>query len=496
MKRDVSFANLPEAGKILGPVVALLVFYLLPAEYKEQTGKIIEFTTAGRAAAAIGILMAVWWMTEAISIYATALLPLLLFPLTGVASAKAAAAPYGHHLIYLFLGGFIIAKSMERWNLHKRIALFALKYSGTKPAAIIGGFMGVTAFLSMWVSNTATTMMILPIAISVVALIEKKAGQENNFNAALLLGVAYSASIGGIGTLIGTPPNLFLASFLKEQAGMEISFVRWMLVGVPLVLILLPVVWFVLTKILFKTNNEKINFSGSVCAEEYKNLGSMSKGEWNTLIIFSVTAVLWIIRPLVNKITIAHVQPFSGLTDSGIAIFGALLLFLIPVSRKEKLYTMNWDTASKLPWGVLLLFGGGLSLASALQSNRVSLFIGTKVGTIGSLPVLIIVGIVTAVMVLLTELTSNTATTVTFVPVLYAASTGLGLNPLLLTVPAAVSASCAFMLPVATPPNAIVFGSNKIKIGQMVRAGIWFNVLSIIVITFFGYFLIIRILAL
>jgi len=277
---------------------------------------------------------------------------------------------------------------------------------------------------------------------------------------------------------------------------MEISFVRWMLVGVPLVLILLPVVWFVLTKILFKTNNEKINFSGSVCAEEYKNLGSMSKGEWNTLIIFSVTAVLWIIRPLVNKITIAHVQPFSGLTDSGIAIFGALLLFLIPVSRKEKLYTMNWDTASKLPWGVLLLFGGGLSLASALQSNRVSLFIGTKVGTIGSLPVLIIVGIVTAVMVLLTELTSNTATTVTFVPVLYAASTGLGLNPLLLTVPAAVSASCAFMLPVATPPNAIVFGSNKIKIGQMVRAGIWFNVLSIIVITFFGYFLIIRILAL
>jgi len=277
---------------------------------------------------------------------------------------------------------------------------------------------------------------------------------------------------------------------------MEISFVRWMLVGVPLVLILLPVVWFVLTKIFFKTNNEKINFSGSVCAEEYKNLGSMSKGEWNTLIIFSVTAVLWIIRPLVNKITIAHVQPFSGLTDSGIAIFGALLLFLIPVSRKEKLYTMNWDTASKLPWGVLLLFGGGLSLASALQSNRVSLFIGTKVGTIGSLPVLIIVGIVTAVMVLLTELTSNTATTVTFVPVLYAASTGLGLNPLLLTVPAAVSASCAFMLPVATPPNAIVFGSNKIKIGQMVRAGIWFNVLSIIVITFFGYFLIIRILAL
>ncbi|RKY81544.1 anion transporter [candidate division KSB1 bacterium] len=496
MKRDVSFANLPEAGKILGPVVALLVFYLLPAEYKEQTGKIIEFTTAGRAAAAIGILMAVWWMTEAISIYATALLPLLLFPLTGVASAKAAAAPYGHHLIYLFLGGFIIAKSMERWNLHKRIALFALKYSGTKPAAIIGGFMGVTAFLSMWVSNTATTMMILPIAISVVALIEKKAGQENNFNAALLLGVAYSASIGGIGTLIGTPPNLFLASFLKEQAGMEISFVRWMLVGVPLVLILLPVVWFVLTKILFKTNNEKINFSGSVCAEEYKNLGSMSKGEWNTLIIFSVTAVLWIVRPLVNKITIAHVQPFSGLTDSGIAIFGALLLFLIPVSRKEKLYTMNWDTASKLPWGVLLLFGGGLSLASALQSNGVSLFIGTRVGTIGSLPVLIIVGIVTAVMVLLTELTSNTATTVTFVPVLYAASTGLGLNPLLLTVPAAVSASCAFMLPVATPPNAIVFGSNKIKIGQMVRAGIWFNVLSIIVITFFGYFLIIRILAL
>ena len=482
-------------GLLSGPLLAVILYILLPDAYTLSDSSTAVLTDAGKASAAIGVWMAVWWMTEAIPIYATALLPLLLFPLTGAASAKAAAGPYGHHLIYLFLGGFIIAQAMERWELHRRIALKALQYVGTAPRAIIGGFMGITALLSMWVSNTATAMMMLPIALSVSHWIgqNQSDAQAGKFEPALLLGVAYAASIGGMGTLIGTPPNLFLASFLRDQ-GVEISFIRWMGIGLPVVLILLPLTWLLLTKLIFKCGTAPIDNSRSLCQAAYKTLGPFSPGERNTLIVFILCALLWITRPLLNRMTLGALQPLSGLTDSGIAILGTLLLFLLPVNRQTREKTMDWEHAKKLPWGVLLLFGGGLSLAAALQANGVSAFLAAHVSGLADIPALLIILLVTAMMIFLTELTSNTASTVTFVPLLYAAATGLGLHPLSLTVPAALAASCAFMLPVATPPNAIVFGSGKIKMAQMIRAGLWLNVLGIGVITLLGYGLVLLVL--
>jgi len=482
-------------GLLGGPLLAVILYTMLPDVYTLSDGSTAILTTAGKATAAIGIWMALWWMTEAIPIYATALLPLLLFPLTGAASAKAAAAPYGHHLIYLFLGGFIIAQAMERWDLHRRIALKTLQHVGTAPTAIIGGFMGITAALSMWVSNTATAMMMLPIALSVSHWMRQNQSdaQAGKFEPALLLGVAYAASIGGMGTLIGTPPNLFLASFLKSQ-GVEISFIRWMAVGLPVVFIMLPLSWLLLTRILFKCGRHPLASGRILCQDAYKSLGPFSKGERNTLIVFILTALLWITRPLLNRMTLGAMQPLSGLTDSGIAILGALLLFLLPVDRQTGLQTMDWERARKLPWGVLLLFGGGLSLAAALQANGVSAFLGTRVSSMADAPVILIILLVTALMIFLTELTSNTASTVTFVPLLYAAAAGLGLHPLALIVPAALAASCAFMLPVATPPNAIVFGSGKIEMAQMIRAGLWLNLIGIIIITLLGYGIVVRLL--
>ncbi|MCK5147230.1 DASS family sodium-coupled anion symporter [bacterium] len=485
------YASTNQIAMYAGPLAALLIFLILPVDYKSDSGHIVSFTIAGRATAAIGIWMAIWWIGEAIPIYATALLPLFIFPLTGIASAKATAAPYGHHLIYLFLGGFIIAQAMEKWNLHKRIALKALQLTGSKPVAIIGGFMAVTAFLSMWVSNTATAMMILPIALSVISWFEtQNKSNSNMFDKALLLGVAYSASIGGMGTLIGTPPNLFLATFLREHANLEISFIRWMSISIPLVVIFLPIVWILLTRVLFKCNTLPAASGNSHFQNAYKDLGNMSKGEKNTLIIFVAVAISWIFRPFINQISFFGTLPFNGLTDSGIAIAGALMLFIIPVKKKQRIYTMDWSSAVKIPWGVLLLFGGGLTLASALEANGVSAFLGSKVGGLNSIPAILIIAIVTSMMIFLTELTSNTASTVTFVPILYATAKGLGMHPLALTIPAALAASCAFMLPVATPPNAIVFGSGKLQTSHMIRAGVWLNFTGIILITLTGYLLV------
>ena len=484
------------AGLILGPALAATLYFILPDHYVNSQGVITELGASGRAAAAAGIWMAVWWMTEAIPIYATALLPLVLFPLAGIASVSAAAAPYGHHLIYLFLGGFIIARSLEKWNLHRRMALLALQHVGTRPSFILAGFMAVTALLSMWVSNTATAMMMLPIALSVISWIESKENSSAvSFAPALLLAVAYAASIGGMGTIIGTPPNLFLVSFLKEHAGIEVSFAGWMGIGLPIVLIFLPIVWFMLTRVLYRLDGPPVSKGKSLCRREYAALGPVSRGEKNTFIVFIITALLWMTRPLINAVSLAGTRPFAGLTDTGIAVLGALSLFIIPVDRKKKIFTMDWPTAAGLPWGVLLLFGGGLSLAAALEANGVSLFLGAKVSGWQGIHGIVVVLLVTALMIYLTELTSNTASTVTFVPILLAASKGLGLHPLSLTVPAALAASCAFMLPVATPPNAIVFGSGRLSMGHMVRAGFWLNIMGIILITLLGYSLVIPVLS-
>ena len=476
------------AGMVAGPVLGAITFMALPESYSGSGGDVVGLSGAGRATAAVAVWMATWWFTEALPVYATALLPLALFPLVGATSMREAAAPYGHELIFLFLGGFIVALAMERWGLHKRIAFSALRSVGTRPRRIIAVFMGITAFLSMWITNTATTIMMLPIALSVVGLLnEQEREQRNTFGVCLLLGIAYAASIGGVGTLIGTVPNAFLASYLDRELGIELSFADWMSIGVPLVLVFVPVVWVLLTRVLYPVGTTPVAGSEDLIRAAYRALGPMSRGERTTLVVFVLTASCWILRRWLSQLEWDGWRPLAGLSDSGIAVLAALTLFVLPVNVRARQFAMDWETAVKLPWGLLILFGGGLSLAGALDANGVSNYVGSAIGQVATLPGLVVVLIVTALVIFLTELTSNTATTATLIPVLAAVAVSFDLNPLLLTVPATVAASCAFMLPVATPPNAIVFGSGRLSIPQMARAGLWLNLAGVILITTLTY---------
>jgi solute carrier family 13 (sodium-dependent dicarboxylate transporter), member 2/3/5 len=474
-----------------GPVAGLLVFMILPTHYADIEGLSIELSSAARAAAAVATLMAVWWMTDAISVYVTALLPLALFPLLGVAKMQVAASAYGNEIIFLFVGGFVLALTIEKWGLHRRLALNILAVVGPKPAAIVGAFMAVAAILSMWVSNTATTMMLLPVAISVIAFLpdnsDAKRAVEAPFAICLLLGIAYASSIGGMGTIIGTAPNVFVVSFINEQLGREIGFFEWMRFAVPLVLILLPLAWLLLTRVLFRLVEVNLPEAAIYLRRERAALGKFSRGEFFTLCVFLITIIMWITRPLLNLIELYGSRPFEGLTDTGIAMLASLLLFLMPVSLRHREFLMDWQTAVRLPWGLLILFGGGLALAAALVDTGFSQFLATRAVGLADLPSWLVVLIVVAAVVFLTELTSNTAITATMVPVLLAVAIGLGLPPLLLIIPATFAASCAFMLPVATPPNAIVFGTGLVTTRQMSRAGFWLNIVSICLITIASY---------
>jgi sodium-dependent dicarboxylate transporter 2/3/5 len=444
--------------------------------------------------------MAAWWFTEAIPVYATALLPLVLLPLLRATTMKAAAAPYAHELIFLFMGGFLLALAMERWGLHRRVALAALRVAGDRPINVVGAFMAVSAGLSMWVSNTATAIMMLPVALSVIGLVSQSSapletGEDagppdaavGSFGVALLLGIAYAASIGGVATPIGTPPNLFLLSYVDAHLDREISFVRWMALAVPLVAVFLPIAWLLLTRVLHPVRLPRIEGSSALVGRALRELGPMSRGERIVLGVFLLTAGLWITRPLLGGIELAGIQPLAGLTDAGIAMLAALLLFVAPIDWRAGTFALDWDTAVKLPWGILILFGGGLSLAAAIQQNGVAELIGSQVSGFGDVPSWIVVLAVVTTILFLTELTSNTATTAALVPVLATVAPGLGFDPLLLAVPAAISASCAFMLPVATPPNAVVFGSGLVRIPEMVRAGFWLNLTGIALVTAFTY---------
>lgn len=479
------------AGLVAGPLLGATVYALLPVEYLDANGGAVEFHSSGRTTLAVLVWMGVWWLTEAVPIYATALLPVAVFPLLGVSGMKEAAAPYGDPLIFLFMGGFFLALSMENWGLGKRIALNILRVVGARPANMVAGFMLTTAILSAFVSNTATTSMMLPIAISVIQLLKKKGNQDHKFSVCLLLGIAYSASIGGAASIIGSPSNVFLVSYLRssiaEPYQTEISFTRWMMFGVPLAIVLLPIVFLLLTRVLYPISVKIIKGGNQLIRDELTSLGDANRGEWCTFFVFMVTATLWVLRPFLAKIDIGIAGsswlPFAGLTDAGIAMFAALLLFLIPVDFKARRFVMDWETALKLPWGVLILFGGGLSLAAAVQANGVSEFLGGYASSVKGMPVVLIVLVVTAGIIFLTELTSNTATSATLIPILGAVAPGLGLHPYLLVFPAAFAASCAFMLPVATPPNAIVYASGEISISDMVRSGLRLNLIAIVVIT-------------
>jgi solute carrier family 13 (sodium-dependent dicarboxylate transporter), member 2/3/5 len=432
------------------------------------------------AVAALAALMALWWVSEAIPVPATALLPFLMLPLLGVSNPIEAAAPYGNPLIFLFLGGFLIALSVQRWGLHKRLALALLRRVGTGPHALVAGFLVVAASLSMWLSNTATSIVLLPVALSVATLV-RHGGADNMdsktrtaVDAALLLAIAYGANIGGLATLIGTPPNALLAGFLLQSSGYNLGFARWMLFALPLSAILLALAWLVLTRLAFRIPTASLPGARAAIDREFAALGPVSGPEIRVATVFVMVAVAWLVRPVA-----ADMLPDGmAVTDPAIALTGALALFLLPSGRRDGERLLDWRQTRRLPWGILVLFGGGLSLAAAIGKTGLAAWIADTLAGQADLPIGVIVTGTTGIIILLTELTSNTATAATFLPLVTELAVRLGHNPLLLAIPAALAASCAFMLPVATPPNAIVYGSGRITMGQMAWAGIWLNVLA------------------
>tara|TARA_B110000503_G_scaffold43743_1_gene71596 strand:- start:1844 stop:3280 length:1437 start_codon:yes stop_codon:yes gene_type:complete len=442
----------------------------------------------GWSVAAVTVLMAVWWATETVPVAVTALLPLALFPLIEVASFKEAAIPYANPNIYLFLGGFMLALGIESSGLHKRMALRMIIAVGSSGPMLIGGFMLVSALISMWVMNTSTTLMLLPIGLAVCAVVgdtipgltEK---EKKDFDTALMLGIAYSATIGGMSTLIGTAPNIVFSAFMQETYGIEISMIDWMKLGVPLASVMLFAAWVILTKYVFP-----ISFTSSCETQDHLkkmlfDLGLLSKDEIKISIIFTLTAFAWMFRSFLD-----NYDMFSGLTDAGIAIISAILLFMIP-SSSHKGDLLNWEKSNQLPWGLLILFGGGLSLAAQINASGLGVWIGQGLSVLSSVPPIFLIFAVASLIIFLTEITSNVATTSTFLPVFGAVAVGIGVLPVSLTVPVCLAASCAFMLPVATPPNAIVYGSGKFTIATMMRAGFALNVIGIIVVTLFSYYL-------
>ena len=382
---------------------------------------------------------------------------------------KSVAAPYAHPLIFLFLGGFLISIAMERWGLHKRIALRTMLYAGKKPSLQILAMMLVTAFLSMWMSNTATAVMMLPIALSITHLVKSSDPSNEGFGKALLLSIAYGASIGGIATLIGTPPNALMAAYLSDSYQIEIGFAEWMIVGVPLALGMLLISWIWLTKFTYKVDanvqaNKRID-TKAVFSSQLKDLGLMQRAEKGVLFVFVLAAICWIFRPLLGDVTGLKIS------DTGIAIAAALLLFVLPANKGSDERILDWESAAKVPWGVLLLFGGGLTLASQIKSSGLADYIANMIEGASTIPLVMSILVVVALITFLTEITSNTATAAGFLPLLGPVAESVTGSPLVWVIPAAIACSCAFMMPVATPPNAIVFGSGEIKMKDMIRAG-------------------------
>ncbi|GAB2693735.1 SLC13 family permease [Aliiglaciecola aliphaticivorans] len=433
--------------------------------------------------AAVGIWMAIWWATEAVPVPVTAFLPIVTFPFLGITTLAEATSDYANPIIYLFMGAFILALAVERWDLHKRIALVILSYTGTDGSHLIGGFMIVAALLSMWMTNTSTTMMLMPIALSVTHVIAEhnphlSKQQTKSFQIAMLLGLAYAATIGGLATLVGTPPNALLAAFLSENYDIKLTFASWMALGVPVMLIMLPLAWWSLTRWSFKIDVPENPVVHEHLNDLRKKLGPMSSAEKRVAIVFVFVVILWIIR---RPISVLFEIDF--LTDTGIVMTAALLLFLLPSGDKTQSQIMIWHDVNRLPWGVLILFGGGLSLAAAVSSSGLASWLGSSLMPLGALGVFTLVIAATALVIFLTELTSNVATAATFLPVVAAVALELGVSPLLLCIPITLAASCAFMLPVATPPNAIVFASGVLTIPQMVRAGFILNVVGLILLS-------------
>ena len=466
-------------GFTIGLIVfALMLFMPAPDGLTENAWKV----------AAIVSLMAIWWATEAIPVPVTALLPLALFPLFQITSFTSAALPYANRNVYLLLGGFMLAIAIERSGLHKRMALKMILAAGSSGMKLIGGFMLVAALISMFVMNTSTTLMLLPIGLAVCSVVATTIPGLNDqdkkfFDTALMLGIAYAATIGGMSTLVGTAPNIVFSAFMLETYGVEISMIDWMTLGVPLAAVMLFSAWIILTKYVFPISFITSNDTKEHLHRMLDDLGPLSKDELKISVIFGLTALAWIFRKGLDNFEL-----LSGLTDAGIAIISAILLFMIP-SSNNKDDLLNWDSSNKLPWGLLILFGGGLSIAAQINSTGLGVWIGEGLSILGTVPPIMLIFLVAALIIFLTEITSNVATTSTFLPVFGAVAIGLGILPVSLTVPVCLAASCAFMLPVATPPNAIVYGSGKFTIATMMKAGFVLNIIGIFVVTLFAYFI-------
>ncbi|MFT2658278.1 SLC13 family permease [Helicobacter pylori] len=521
-------------GLIGGVLIALIIYYALNAQLPHIVEEIPKLNSLNYKAmpvvAGVAVLMGIWWMTEAIDLPATALLPLVLFSVFSVDQFSSVSSSYASPIIFLFMGGFILALSMQKWNLHTRIALSIILLVGTSPRRLILGFMIATGFLSMWVSNTATAVMMLPIGMSVLQLVAKLVGKENasnswhqkeeitkvhggimgnivhkgkdisqviqektiiyrtNFSICLMLGIAYAASIGSLGTLIGTPPNALLAGYMKTAFNIEIDFARWMVFGTPLAFIMLILSWLLLTYVIFPLKIKEIPGGKEVIRAELKKLGRLSRAEISVGVIFILASLGWIFLDTILKSWGIKIDKI----DSVIAMGVSALLFILPANNQgDRL--IDWGVAKKLPWDVLLLFGGGLALSAQFSKTGLSLWIGHLVSSFSHLPILFIIFMVTLMVIFLTEITSNTATAAAFLPVIGGVAMGMGYEnhqSLLLTIPVALSATCAFMLPVATPPNAIAYGSGYVKITDMIKAGLWLNLVGVVLISAFSYFLV------
>jgi sodium-dependent dicarboxylate transporter 2/3/5 len=464
-------------GLILGPLLFLAIMIFVDAEGLSFEAKCILASTAW---------MAVWWVTECVPISVTALLPIVLFPLTGGMDLATTTAAYGHKLVFLFVGGFLIALAIEKWHLHKRLALNIIRVTGSNKSRVILGFMLATAFLSMWISNTATSIMILPVGLAIISQLKddpKTIENENEvFGKSLMIAIAYSASIGGMATLIGTPPNMVLAGVVEESYGIKLNMFDWMKFGVPLSSFLLIICWLYLTKIAFKFKNEEFSAGKEEILRQINKLGRFSNEEIKVLIVFTLTALGWIFRGSIETI-------FPMIDDTIIAIFFAVTLFIIPTkNHKTNTTLLVWNDTVKLPWGILILFGGGMAIASAFGKSGLALWIADLLQNLNDVSLFLIILIIVTSINLLTEVTSNMATTAMLLPVLVTIALAIEVHPYFLLVSATLAASCAFMLPISTPPNAVVFGSGFLKIEDMFKKGVWMNLISIITITLVVYF--------
>ena len=474
---QVSYPLYKKIGLFLGPIL-FLIMYNLPYEIVNPAAdKVIS----------VALWMVIWWITETVSISITALIPLVIFPLFGIMDMKTVSANYGSPIVFLFFGGFVMALALEKVDLHKRIALNIIRITGTSPNKVILGFMIATAFLSMWISNTATTVVMLPIALSVINLLKNDEDGftkgDQNFALSIMLGVAYAANVGGIATIIGTPPNTVLVGFMEQEYNTQVSFFKWMLMGIPFSLLMLGVIYIVLVKLIYPNNLSGKSNSKELIENEISKLGPIRKIEKKVLWIFILTIFLWIFRNYINEYI-----TFIKLSDAGISVLTAFILFSVPFNFNEGKFILEWDDTKKLPWGILILFGGGLSLASGLSSTGVIDFIGEEVSSYGFTSILMIGSLLIFIMLFMTELMSNVALVAIFAPVVAGIAVGLETDILLMLIPVTMASSCAFMLPMATPPNAIVFASGHIKVHEMAKAGILLNIISVMILITFAAF--------